>query len=46
MLSLMKDGGCLLRLERSIERRKYKILVGAIDDADVSAYVEEIKHNP
>ena len=32
----------IYRLERSIERRVYKIYVGAIDDADVQAYVEEV----
>ena len=32
----------IYRLERSVERRVYKIFVGAIDDADVEAYVERI----
>ena len=35
MLSLMEDMMLIYRLERSIERRVYKIYVGAIDDADV-----------
>ena len=35
----------IYRLERSIERRVYKIFVGAIDDADVKAYVEDIANN-
>ena len=42
MLSLMEDMMLIYRLERSIERRVYKIFVGAIDDADVQAYVEQI----
>ena len=42
MLSLMEDMMLIYRLERSIERRGYKIFVGAIDDADVGAYVEQI----
>ena len=42
MLSLMEDMMLIYRLERSIERRVYKIFVGAIDDADVPAYVEKI----
>ena len=42
MLSLMEDAMFLYRLERSMERRVYKIYVGAIDDADVPAYVERV----
>lgn len=42
MLSLMEDMMLIYRLERSIERRVYKIYVGAIDDADVKAYVNDI----
>lgn len=42
ILSLMEDMMLIYRLERSIERRVYKIFVGAIDDADVGAYVEQI----
>lgn len=45
MLSLMEDMMLIYRLERSIERRVYKIFVGAIDDADVQAYVEQIANN-
>lgn len=45
MLSLMEDMMLIYRLERSIERRVYKIFVGNIDDADVQAYVEEIANN-
>lgn len=42
MLSLMEDMMFLYRLERSMERRVYKIFVGAIDDADVPAYIERV----
>lgn len=42
MLSLMEDMMFIYRLDRSMERRVYKIFVGAIDDADVPAYVENI----
>ena len=42
MLSLMEDMMLIYRLERSFERRVYKIFVGAIDDADVQGYVERI----
>ena len=45
MLSRMEDMMLLYRLERSIERRVYKIFVGAIDDADVPAYVQEVANN-
>lgn len=45
MLSLMEDMMLIYRLERSVERRVYKIYVGAIDDADVKAYVEDIANN-
>ena len=42
MLSLMEDMMLIYRLERSIERRVYKIYVGAIDDADIPAYIEQV----
>ena len=45
MLSVMEDLMLIYRLERSIERRVYKIFVGAIDDADVQAYIDEIANN-
>lgn len=45
LLSLMEDMMFIYRLERSIERRVYKIYVGAIDEADVQAYVEQIANN-
>jgi hypothetical protein len=45
MLSLMEDMMLIYRLERSIERRVFKINVGAIDEADVPAYVQQIADN-
>lgn len=45
MLSLMEDMMLIYRLDRSIERRVYKIFVGAIDDKDVPAYIEDIANN-
>lgn len=41
-LSLMEDMLLIYRLERSMERRVYKIFVGAIDDADIPAYIESV----
>lgn len=45
MLSLMEDMMLIYRLDRSIERRVFKINVGAIDENDVQAYVQEIANN-
>ena len=45
MLSMMEDLMLIYRLDRSIERRVFKINVGAIDNADVPAFVEEIANN-
>lgn len=45
MLSMMEDMMLIYRLERSIERRVFKINVGNIDDSDVPAYVEDIANN-
>lgn len=42
MLALMEDMMLIYRLERSMERRIYKIFVGSLDDDDIPAYVEEI----
>lgn len=42
MLSMMEDMMLVYRLERSVERRVFKIFVGGIDDEDVPAYVNEI----
>ena len=35
----------IYRLDRSVERRVFKINVGAIDEADVPAYVQQIANN-
>lgn len=45
MLSMMEDSMLIYRLDRSIERRVFKINVGAIDEADVPAYVQQIADN-
>ncbi len=45
MLSMMEDMMLIYRLDRSIERRVFKINVGAIDEDDVQAYVQEIANN-
>lgn len=45
MLSMMEDMMLIYRLDRSIERRVFKINVGAIDEADVPAYVQDIANN-
>lgn len=42
MLALMEDLMLIYRLERSMERRVYKIFVGALDDADIPSYIERI----
>lgn len=42
MLSMCEDGLLLYRLERSWERRVFKINVAAIDEDDVQAYVEDV----
>lgn len=45
MLSMMEDAMLLYRLERSVERRIFKVNVGAIDDADVPAFLNEFMNN-
>lgn len=45
MLSMMEDAMLIYRLDKSIERRVFKIYVGAIDDADVPAYVQQVANN-
>lgn len=45
ILSMMEDMMLIYRLERSIERRVFKIYVGNIDDADIPAYVQEIANS-
>lgn len=42
MLALQEDMMLIYRLERSMERRVYKIYVGALDDEDIPAYMEKI----
>ena len=45
MLSMMEDMMLIYRLDRSIERRVFKINVGAIDESDVQSYVQQIADN-
>lgn len=45
MLSMMEDMMLMYRLERSVERRVFKVNVGAIDEQDVPAYMDEIANN-
>lgn len=45
MLSMMEDSLLIYRLDKSIERRVFKVYVGAIDDADVPAFVQEVANN-
>lgn len=42
MLALMEDSLLIYRLERSFERRVFKIYVGALDDDDIPGYIEQI----
>lgn len=42
ILSMMEDSMLLYRLERSMERRVFKINVGAINPDDVPSYVQEV----
>lgn len=45
MLSMMEDMMLMYRLERSVERRVFKVNVGAIDEEDVPSYMDEIANN-
>lgn len=45
MLSMMEDMMLMYRLERSVERRVFKVNVGAIDEQDVPAYMDEVANN-
>lgn len=45
MMSMMEDAMLLYRLERSVERRIFKVNVGGIDDADVPAFLNEFMNN-
>lgn len=42
MLSMMEDAMLMYRLERAVERRVFKINVAAIDEDDVTSYIEEV----
>ena len=42
MLALMEDMMLIYRLERSMERRVFKIYVGALDDEDIAPYIDRI----
>ena len=42
MWSMMEDSMLIHRLDKSIERRIFKIFVGGIDDADVQGYVQQV----
>ena len=45
MWSMMEDAMLIYRLDKSIERRVFKIYVGGINDKDVPAFVNEIANN-
>ena len=45
MLSMMEDAMLINRLERSIDRRMFKVNVGALDDADVPAFLNEFMNS-
>ena len=42
MWSMMEDAMLIYRLDKSVERRVFKIYVGGIDNQDVPAYIQEI----
>ena len=42
MWSMMEDAMLIYRLDKSVERRVYKVYVGAIDNQDVPAYIQQI----
>lgn len=45
MLSMMEDAMLLYRMEKSVERRMFKVNVGALDDADVPAFLNEFMNS-
>lgn len=45
MWSMMEDAMLIYRLDKSIERRVFKVYVGAIDDKDVPAFIQEFANN-
>ena len=45
MMTMMEDMMLVYRLERSIERRVFKIFVGNLDQTDIPSYVQQIANN-
>lgn len=45
MWSMMEDAMLIYRLDKSVERRVYKVYVGAIDDQDVPAFMQDFANN-
>lgn len=45
MWSMMEDAMLIYRLDKSVERRVFKIYVGGIDTQDIPAYVQQIANN-
>lgn len=45
MMTMMEDMMLVYRLERSVERRIFKIFVGNLDQADIPSYVNQIANN-
>lgn len=45
MWSMMEDAMLIYRLDKSVERRVFKVYVGAIDDQDVPAFIQEFANN-
>jgi hypothetical protein len=45
MMSMMEDAMLLHRLDKSVERRIFKVNVGAIDDADVPAFLNDFMNS-
>lgn len=45
MWSMMEDAMLIHRLDKSIERRVFKVYVGAIDESDVPAFIQEFANN-
>ena len=41
MWSMMEDAMLIYRLDKSVERRVFKVYVGAIDDQDVPAFIQD-----
>ena len=45
MWSMMEDAMLIYRLDKSVERRVYKVYVGSIDDQDVPAFMNDFANN-